>query len=616
VDGCGRPSLIHDRFITDGADWDESNVLRARRVRRCGSSNRTARSILPSSAPDVQALARDLLGLEALRPDQVATLKLLLDGHDTLAVLPTGSGKSAIYQLAGAALAGEQEAVTLVVSPLIALQADQLAGMRASGLRRAELLNGHSPASHRETLTASIAGGTLGYLLLAPEQLMNPDTRAMFRGHPPALFVVDEAHCVSEWGHDFRPDYRELEKVLNDFDTRPRVLALTATAAPAVRDDILEQLGAVNPAVHAADPDRPNLHLSAEVCPDAETKDRLVLPRVRDLAAAAGCGDAGRCCGIVYVATRANTSHVRDLLAEGGLPAATYHGGMSRGERTGQMAAFMSGETKIIVATSAFGMGVDKANVRFVLHYDVPDSLDSYFQQIGRAGRDRRPAAAHLLYTEADMGRQKSLTAPARLNEDEVYEVIEAVADADGAEPVDSLQEETEVSPGRLNRTLQLLEAMDAVEVSLDEEAQAADADRLEANADDRAAAVLARQQRFRDWRADRLTQMKRYATTGSCRRALLLPYFGGVSDGRCGACDRCTQAAGAGDAEPDGDTVNTPAGAPFALRARVVHDTFGPGIVEAYADGCVEVLFRKAGTKALNLTFLADHPVLRAAQE
>ena len=572
-----------------------------------------------AASVDVHELARERLGYDALRPDQTATLEKLAAGHDTLAVLPTGSGKSAIYQLALAAMTPEGVGTAAVVSPLIALQSDQLAGLQASKLRPAAVLNGNTPAGRRREIAAAVADGSLGYLLLSPEQLMNADTRAMLAERPPVLFVVDEAHCVSEWGHDFRPDYRELDKVLEQFSPRPRVLALTATAAPAVRDDIVEQLDLQNPAVHAADPDRPNLFVASEVCPDAETKDRLVGPRVRELASRAGCARPDRCCGIVYVATRANTEHVRDLLAEQNLPATTYHGGMNRKERDTRMAEFMSGEVPLMVATSAFGMGVDKANVRFVMHYDVPDSLDSYFQQIGRAGRDQKPAAALLLYTEADLGRQKSLTAPVRLPEDAVYEVIETLADADGPMEVDELAEAAEVSPGRVARTLQLLEEDERVEVSLDGAVKADDPDRLRRRAAERVEEVREQQQRFRDWRAHRLGQMEAYATTGACRRSLLLPYFGGAATERCGNCDRCEQADGA---VPEVETgvgsglaeAAAPKGAPFAVGAAVTHDTLGGGVVEGYADGCLKVLFRDAGTKSLNLKFLRENPVLRGA--
>ena len=570
------------------------------------------------SGEELDRLAGSLLGFEALRADQRHCLERLLDGQDVLAVLPTGSGKSAIYQIAGAVLEG----LTLVISPLIALQQDQRVSMQASKLRDAAVLNSQTGKRRREEIERAVADGELGYLLLAPEQLMNRQTRDWLREHPPRLVVVDEAHCVSEWGHDFRPDYRALGKLIARFEPRPRVLALTATATVAVRDDIVTQLNLKNPEVHAADPDRPNLHLAVEVCPDVETKDRLLVPRLRDLAEAAGCDDAGRCTGIVYVATHANTDHVAELLREQNLPAVTYHGGMSKTRRNARMQEFMTGRTPIMVATSAFGMGVDKANVRFVMHYDVPDSLDNYFQQVGRAGRDRAPAAAHLFYTEADLGRQKSLTAPARLSEDLVDQIIDALGEHDEPVAFESLLELTEGSAGKVRRTLQLMEAADAAEVGFDGQSS------ISQDLDDPAAAelteeVMQQQQRFRDWRRDRLEQMQRYAETGACRRSVLLPYFDGAAVERCGHCDNCDAAERLDSLPQDGDRpaderddADDEAALPFELRSRVQHDSFGRGIVQGYADGCVTVLFEKVGEKHLNLAFLEEHPVLEPVDE
>ena len=568
---------------------------------------------------DLDTLAARLLGFEALREDQRHCLQHLVDGHDVLAILPTGSGKSAIYQLAGEVLGG----LTLVVSPLIALQQDQQVSMQGSGLRGAAVLNGQTGKRRRQEIQDAVRDGELGYLLLAPEQLIGETTRDWLAQHPPRLVVVDEAHCVSEWGHDFRPDYRALGKMIAAFEPRPRVLGLTATATTAVRDDIVEQLGMVEPIVHAADPDRPNLHLSVEICPDTATKDRLLVPRLRELAGAAGCDDPGRCTGIVYVATHANTQHVAELLQEQNLPAVTYHGGMSKTRRNTRMQAFMSGDKPIMVATSAFGMGVDKANVRFVIHYDVPDSLDNYFQQIGRAGRDRQPAAAHLFYTEADLGRQKSLTAPARLSEDLVDDVVEVLGDHDEAVAFDRMLEETEGSAGKVRRTLQLLEAAEVAEVGFAGESRGT------ADLDDHSAAeltehVMEQQQRFRDWRRHRLEQMRRYAETGACRRSVLMPYFDGPAVEHCHRCDNCETAARLAEQQPGHTEAadDTPSpdepdiDLPYPLRSSVEHESFGRGIVHGYSDGCVTVLFESVGEKDLNLEFLEEHPMLECLED
>ena len=540
-------------------------------------------------------LAKTGLGYASLRPDQEAVIKPLLAGRDVLAVMPTGAGKSAIYQLAGAVLEGS----TVIVSPLIALQVDQVQHIGNHGLPPGAILNSHTPAAERRRIYESLVDGTLEYLLLAPEQLMSGQTLELLRAHPPGLFVVDEAHCVSEWGHDFRPDYRRLGKVIDELGGRsrppPHVLAMTATASPLVREDILRQLNIPQAVVHVAGFDRPNIDLSAEVCPDIETKNKLLPMRIRDLAGRLGCG--ADCTGIVYVATHAATETVKELLEANNMRVTTYHGGMNKAERNARQAEFMSGQVPIIVATSAFGMGVDKANVRWVIHYDVPDSIDNYMQQIGRAGRDGKPAAALLLYREADLGLQKSLSSPAKLDAEKVADVIDALR-KDSAPPRETLAEMIG-GGGKLERTLQLLELVGALHLDLDGNITL---DRMKVDSGVIADEVVGQQDRFRDWRSNRLEQMRGYAHTDACRRRALLAYFDAESADTCDTCDNCR--TGRTHRAKSASVDEARSSQPWPVGATITHKTLGRGIVQGYDGKNVGVLFETSGKKSISEAF------------
>src|SRR4051794_8431752 len=336
----------------------------------------------------IRAAARATLGHRKLLPGQADAIREITSGRDTLAILPTGGGKSAIYQLAALAIDGP----TVVISPLIALQRDQLEGLRELDLPAAAL-NSSVAASERESAIAGFERGELEFLLLAPEQLSDGDTLRRVRAGGPSLLVVDEAHCVAEWGRDFRPDYRRIGAVAAELG-RPPILALTATASPLLRTEIIERLGLREPAVVVRGFDRPNLTLGVEPHPDATGKRRAVVDRVGRLEGS----------GIVYAATRAASEALARDLVDAGVAAAAYHAGLRAHDRSAVQDAFMSGDHRVIVATTAFGMGFDKADVRFVLHHDVAESLDAYHQEIGRAGRDGEAAEVTLFYRAEDLG--------------------------------------------------------------------------------------------------------------------------------------------------------------------------------------------------------------------
>jgi ATP-dependent DNA helicase RecQ len=334
----------------------------------------------------IRQTAREVLGFEDFRAGQEAAMQAITAGRDTLAVLPSGAGKSAVYTVAGLLLDGP----VLIVSPLIALQRDQVERLRELGSvgDSAVLLNSTLSAVEHQAVLDGLSDGTVRFCFLAPEQLAKPEVVAAIRQAGPALFVVDEAHCVSAWGHDFRPDYLRLGGVVEQLG-HPPVLALTATAAPPVRAEIVGRLEMRDPAIVVAGFDRPEIRLEVEHHADADGKRTAVLDRATELTA--------RGTGIVYSATRRGTEDLAEGLTDRGLRAQAYHAGLRKAEREEVQRAFMDGELDVVVATTAFGMGIDNPHVRVVVHAEPADSLDSYYQEIGRAGRDGEPATAVLV---------------------------------------------------------------------------------------------------------------------------------------------------------------------------------------------------------------------------
>src|SRR6266516_4720515 len=340
----------------------------------------------------IRELARTRLGFGRLRPGQLRAVAAASEGRDVLAVLPTGGGKSAIYELAGLLRDGP----TVVVSPLIALQDDQLAHLRAAGLSAIVLNSQQSARARTAALVASCDSDT--FVFVSPEQLTNTETREALRRARPGLFVVDEAHLVSQWGHDFRTDYMRLGAQA-DALAAPVRMALTATAALPVREEITRRLGLREPEVVIGNFDRPHIELSARGVHSVEEKHR-------ELERAASEFDGA---GIVYAATHASAETARDVLSSAGHRVTLYHAGLSARERHEAMTAFLDGSARIVAATVAFGMGIDKPDVRWVLHADPTASLDAYYQELGRAGRDEKDAHARLLFRPEEQARVRVL---------------------------------------------------------------------------------------------------------------------------------------------------------------------------------------------------------------
>jgi ATP-dependent DNA helicase RecQ len=328
---------------------------------------------------------RTIFGFAEFRPGQADIVSAILDGRDVLAVMPTGSGKSLCYQLPALV----RDGLTVVVSPLIALMRNQVAQLCANGIATASLNSANDPAENR-TILERIGRGELRLVYVAPERLLKSDTLDLFKRANVTLLAVDEAHCISQWGHDFRPEYAALGTVQSELGG-VQTAAFTATADAATRTDILDKLFARPPALFVHGFDRPNLRLAMRAKAGGRTQIADFL------------GSRGGQSGIVYCASRRKTEELAAFLRQNGINALPYHAGMESAARSRNQDVFLQEDGVVMVATVAFGMGIDKPDVRFVLHADMPANIESYYQEIGRAGRDGLPADTLTLYGMGDI---------------------------------------------------------------------------------------------------------------------------------------------------------------------------------------------------------------------
>src|ERR671915_301173 len=356
---------------------------------------------------------KEIFGFDAFRPGQEEAIRAVLEGRDTLAVMPTGGGKSLCYQVP----ALMQETLTVIVSPLISLMKDQVDSLIQSSVTEAAALHSGLSPEERWEVERRVRTGEIRMLYVAPERLRSLEFVLSLRRAGVGLFVVDEAHCISEWGHNFRPDYLFLPRAVRDLGSPP-VLALTATATPRVRADILRSLKMRDPKVVVTSFNRPNLKYRVLSAKEKKHKLPLILDVIRSSPPP----------GIVYATTRKECEELATSLRRSGIDAAAYHAGMAPSQRSDVQERFMTDELSVVVATVAFGMGVDKANVRFVIHSSVPGSLPAYMQESGRAGRDGAKAECVILYRSADLGRRKRLVTLGTAGEGEVGSFFRALS--------------------------------------------------------------------------------------------------------------------------------------------------------------------------------------------
>lgn len=339
-----------------------------------------------------QAELKRVFGYDHFRPGQEEVINDLLNGRDTVGIMPTGGGKSIGYQIPSLLLPG----MTLVVSPLISLMKDQVDALTELGVDAAFLNSTLRASEVRETLNRA-ANGAYTLLYVAPERLESDLFQEMAASFPISLIAIDEAHCVSQWGHDFRPSFRQIAPFIHRLKNRPRVAAFTATATDEVQKDIVTLLDLKQPGVHITGFDRPNLKYHVLRGVDRKTYVRQYIREHEDES------------GIIYTATRREADQLHEMVTDLGIAAGKYHGGVDHSDREEQQQAFLRDDLQVMIATNAFGMGIDKSNVRYVLHWNLPKNMESYYQEAGRAGRDGEPGECILFFHPRDISTQKFL---------------------------------------------------------------------------------------------------------------------------------------------------------------------------------------------------------------
>lgn len=539
-----------------------------------------------SSAASLARIAREEFGWDTFLPGQREAIQSAVAGRDTLLVLATGGGKSAVYQVAGAQRGG----VTLVISPLVALQADQIASIAdAPDAPPAVALNASLGTAAVAAAWDLIDQGGPVYVLLAPEQLANEETVARLRAAGVSLMVVDEAHCVSSWGTDFRPDYLRLADVRRELGDPP-VLAMTATASGPVRAEIIDRLRMHDPDVQVHGVDRPEIRLVVHRHESEAEKRAAVVDEARAWTAP----------GLVYVATRRETEQYADEIAAEGRRVAAYHAGLKSTERRTVHDRWRAGELDVVVATSAFGMGIDRADVRFVLHATTTESLDAYYQEVGRAGRDGEPATTALHYRAEDLGLRRFFTKRS-VSESALRALWRAVRATPGA-TVGDLAEQLD----RPRRTVARL-VNDLADAGLIDTADGVRA--IDEVGPKRAIGAVRETLESRERIAEsRLAMMRAYAETSHCRRRVLLEYFGVEAPEWCGNCDGCERHEAHQEqqqAQQHAGTASASHASPLHVDQAVQHEEFGPGTVMGVEPDRVTIFFDAEGYKVVALSAL-----------
>jgi ATP-dependent DNA helicase RecQ len=468
---------------------------------------------------------RDVFNLDKLRPGQADVIRSVLEGDHTLAIMPTGAGKSLCYQLPTLHLPG----TTVVVSPLISLMKDQVDKLEDAGLEASQLNSALSTREHEENLE-QIKTENSDFIFVTPERITTPAFLAELRKQTINFVVIDEAHCISEWGHDFRPAYLSLGAAVKSLGLPP-VLALTATATPEVTADIEKQLDIGKLRIVRTGIYRPNLQLEVKRVTNEREKHEELMSVLREHEGT----------GIIYCATVKTVEALTEWLKSFDFQIEKYHGRMKASDRKQNQEAFMDGELKAIVATNAFGMGIDKPDIRFVVHYQMPGSLEAYYQEAGRAGRDGEPALCSLFYQLQDRRTQQFFLGGKHPKFDDilaVYQSLETLGAAETAVTLSTLQEHANtVATGKVRVVLSLLK-----EFKLVKELRGSHFRLLRTEVKREELEELSRSSEEKvEKDKEKLERMMQYGQSAMCRWRLLHEYFGEeMEEERCGTCDNC----------------------------------------------------------------------------